>query len=656
MTHQSLSPLQATRVESDLSLALLSLVLLAASALGRRLGLGESVCGLLAFFALIPAASPVFLRAWRNFFSHQLANTELLVALAVVAAFLTGSLTTAVLIPVLLTVVHFFEERSILGSRMAIEGLKTLKAKRAIKVEEGVEVSVDAESLQVGDVIVMKPGMVFPVDGIVTSGLGHVDQKSLTGESLPARVAPGSPVFAGTTNLDGRLEVRVEKTADHTSFAKILALLDEAQEVNLPELALVDRFLAFYIPFSLAAAALVGLFSQDASRAIALLVVCCPCGQLLVSSAPIIAALSEASKWGILIKTGPFLQRLTKVEGVVFDKTGTLTCGELSLVDGGALKGTLAETIAWASRATSGSLHPVARALARQCPLDAEGWQFQELPGKGCRIVKEGQEVVCGSAAWLKSLGYDLPATQPQGPENWVAKDGELLGWLRFGDQVRPEAPTAVTELRSLGLEPLTLLTGDQSEAAGLVAEACGLDGFEANLLPEEKVSHLRQMQEARPMMVVGDGVNDVPALKEAYLGVAMGAMGSDAAIEIADVALMNNDLKNLPRALRLAKETRAIIAQNIALTFAISFGLIGLSAAGVLSPLVAALSHNLGAFAVLANSGRILGCLQDRQPASMEPQEPKEESSATVQRAKKKGRGLLSPFAPLAKGLKNKK
>lgn len=626
-THVNRAPLTAdeqARMESELTLALTALALLGASRLLEHYRIvGNGVSGLLTLAALITSAAPVVARALKGLFAPSLqAGTEMLVTLAVAASFLSGARVTAVLIPVLLTAVHFFEERSILGGREALEGLKNLKAKTALKLVDGEEIAVDASRLRPGDRAVVKPGMTLPADGQILEGLSHLDEKSLTGESLPREVGPGDQAWAGTVNLDGRLVLKVEKTADQTSFAKILALLDNAQDVNLPELALVDRFLAFYIPFSLAAAALTGLFSQDVSRAVSLLVVCCPCGQLLVSSAPMVAALSEATRRGILIKAGPFLQKLTNVDAVAFDKTGTLTRGELALLNVKAEQGTEEETLLWGARATAGSLHPVARALQNLCPTTADGWAFTEYPGRGCRITKDNLEVLCGNQTWLQGLGYTLPCPAAQGPQNLVVKDGIWLGTLTFGDSLRSEAPQAVARLKNLGLKRAVLLTGDRAATAADIARRCGLDDYAAGLLPEHKVAKLRELQQTCKVMVVGDGVNDVPALKEAYVGVAMGAMGSDAAVETADVALINNDLTNLPRAVELARSTRAVIGQNIALTFGISFTLIVLSAAGVLSPLVAALSHNLGAFAVLANSSRLLGCTEDDR-AERQPDEP---------------------------------
>ncbi|EHM12734.1 MULTISPECIES: heavy metal translocating P-type ATPase [Jonquetella] len=608
----SLTASERERIENRIFLALAALACLFAGLIYRSLFPSQTaVTGFIFLAGCLIGASPAFVAAAQGFLSPNTTNsTEILVTIAILASFVSGSHVTAVLIPVILSCAHFFEERSILGGREAIEGLRRMQAKTALLVEDGAERSVDAASLVPGQIVAVKPGMTFPIDGTVLSGKSNVDQKSLTGESLPQSVKAGDPVYAGTVNLDGPLTVRVDKPADNTSFAKILELMHRAERITIPEARVIDTFLHYYIPFSLAAAGAVGLFTHDISRAIAILVVSCPCGQLLVSSAPMIAALGTASRHGLLIKNSKFIEDLTRVDTVVLDKTGTLTLGELQCTDLQPQPGvTKSELLEAAAVAAKDSLHPISRAVAAAAGTAGSwtDWEVREHSGRGMEARRGGDVILFGSAGWLTEEGFDVPDVSNIGPVSWTAKNGRLLGCLLFGDQVRNSAPEAMGRLRQLGVKRIVMLTGDNDSSAQAVGKACGMDDIRSRLLPEDKLEAVRELRGSGVVLVAGDGVNDVPALAEADVGLALGAMGSDAAVDSADVALMNNDLNHIPFALDLARSTRRIIVQNVALTFSISFVMIALSAAGIVVPLTGAVLHNVGAFAVLLNSSRLL-------------------------------------------------
>ncbi len=559
---------------------------------------------------------PVFVAAVRGIVTRNLTNAmEILVALAIIACYFSQQLILAVLIPLILNVVHFLEERSIMGGRDVIEGLKKMQQTSALLIEGDSERRVDARTLKVGQLIAVLPGSGIPIDGEVISGESHIDQKSLTGEPEPAHVRPGVTVYAGTVNIDGRIVVRVDKEYVDTSFSQILKLLERSEGIAIPESRLIDRFMLYYIPFVLAVAAAVALIESDISRAIAILVVSCPCGQMLVSSAPMIAALSVATRRGILIKNSKFIEELTEIDAVVFDKTGTVTEGALFLNSCSTAEGQSEEALLRAALTLAeASTHPISRATVGYVGTRYAAYEdcrVRELSGRGMEgVLPDGRTLRFGNRAWLGECGVVVPEDAGQdavGSVSYVACDGELLGCLCFGDRVRESAAGSISQLRELGVERTVMLTGDREAPAAQICAAVGIDTLHAQLLPQQKLDILHDIKQDYHVLAVGDGINDALALREADVGIAMGAMGSELAIQSADIALMNNRLENIPFAVGLARRTRRIVYQNLALSIGISAVMIALSAFGVISALAGSVLHNCGAFAVLINSSRIL-------------------------------------------------
>ncbi len=558
---------------------------------------------------------PVFVAALKGIFSRNFTNAmEILVAIAILACYLSGDLILSVLIPLILNIAHLLEERSIMGGREAIDGLKRMRQDTAVLLDGEEEKTVEASSLEVGQIIVVKPGSGIPIDGKVISGETNVDQKSLTGEPLPAHIKVGDKVYAGTVNIDGRILVEVEKAYVDTSFSNILTMLEEAENISIPESRLIDRFMRYYIPFVLALAAAVALITNDLSKAIAILVVSCPCGQMLVSSAPMIASLSTATKRGILIKNSKFIEEMTEVETVVFDKTGTLTVGELSLTDILPAEGYDDDTLlSLAASLACGSNHPVSRAVTEA--IEGKDYEtlgeVKEIPGKGMQGKDaEDKELILGNKYWFDSLGISIPegfGDEFTGSVSFVARGGVLVGCLGFNDTARAEASESITSLKDMGIKNTVILTGDREIAARKIASEVGADDVRFQLLPQDKLEAINELRESSCVLAVGDGINDAPALRQADVGIAMGAMGSDLAIQSADIALMNNNLENIPFIIKLSKQTRRIIYQNLILSVLISLTMIGLSLFGVISALFGAVFHNVGAFVVLINSSRIL-------------------------------------------------
>ena len=605
------------KLSVEITTAMIALVCLVTGLLYKGIFPEQTaVAGLIYSVGVLVEGLPLLATAIRGFLQRDVTNAmEILVSIAVLACYITGQHELAILIPVVLSVVHFLEERSIMGGRDAIEGLKQMQATDAVLETEDGEVTVEVQALKRGDIIIVRPGMGLPIDGTVIWGNSNIDQKSLTGEPLPAAVTVGDTVYAGTTNLDGMIKVRVEKEYQDTSFTKIVSLLEEAQSITVPEIRIVDRFMHYYIPLALIVAALTALLSRNISNAIAVLVVSCPCGHMLVSSAPMSAALAVSTKRGILIKNAKFVEQLTNITTVIFDKTGTITRGELS-ISGFYLQEAQSreELFARGGCVACSSMHPISRSLMKTLEGEGipyeEGFQVRETAGKGLTGTRGGEEILFGSRHWIESLGYqpeDPHMDTGGGPANWVVYNGRVLGCLMFDDSVRPEAEEVVSRLHEDGMEQTVLLTGDREFAARKVQRQTGIDQVYFHLLPEEKLEHVKRLRQDAHVLAVGDGINDALALAEADVGIAMGAMGSDVAIQSADIALMNNDLNNIPFVMSLARSTKSIMYQNIGIAFSVSLIMMILAAVGVIPALVGAFLHNIGAFVILINSSRIL-------------------------------------------------
>ncbi|MDR1875775.1 MAG: cadmium-translocating P-type ATPase, partial [Synergistaceae bacterium] len=448
--------------------------------------------------------------------------------------------------------------------------------------------------------------MGFPIDGKVLAGTSSVNQQSLTGEMLPNDVKPGDPVYAGTLNMQGTLTVAVEKVCRDTSFQKIVRMLEEIQSGTTTESRIVDRFMAYYIPLALVAATLVWLFTKQVDRAVAILVVSCPCGHMLVSSAPLIASLAVAARRGVLIKNASFIEKLAQVDAVFFDKTGTLTNGEIVLQQCVPSEGVSEEALfAAALSVARHSTHPLSKAitLSRQRASD-ENFAVTERGGMGLVGVRGDETILLGNEALLSSFGIRASGNV-EATSVYVARNGRFLGTVTFSDTMREDAPEAIASLKRMGIKETCLLTGDKSAIAEGIREACAMDAARAQVFPEQKQQIVREARKRRRVVFIGDGINDALALSEADVGIAMGVVGNDTAIHSADIVLMNHRLDNIPFVIGLARRAREIVRQNIAIAFSSSLVLIALAACGVVTVLPGAVLHNAGAFVVLFNSAR---------------------------------------------------
>jgi Zn2+/Cd2+-exporting ATPase len=601
-----------------LSLALAALCLLIVAAgirflLPAQRGISDLVAGLAAALVAIPVLS----EAWGSLRHPSLHGiTDRLVALALIAAWATGDLMTAAFLPIIMTIGHVLEERSMLGSHEAIKALGRLTEAAARRLlPNGNFEMVDTHQLRVGDLIQLRAGERLPADGVVRRGNSSLDLASLTGESVPVEVHEGDVALAGGMNIDGLIDVELTRVGEDTTLGRIISLMREAENAKPPVTRLLDRYAGQYMALVLLVAAGVWLGTGNVPAMLAVLVASCPCALVLAAPATAVAAIAVAARHGILIKGSAFLEHLADVTAVVFDKTGTITTGDLRLVAAQAAPGVDEEHLRRLAASLGGaSNHPLSRAAAAAVPkakrlaiVDAH-----EMGGFGVTAKIAGQLAALGRIDLFENMKIVVPLPpEHNGPIAGVSEGDRFLGWLLFHDQLRPSAAPAVSDLKSLGIDRIILLTGDRDAVAQQVAKEVGIPNVDSERLPEQKMDRVRQeIQLGYRPMVVGDGINDSLALRAGAVGVAMGAQGADVAMASADLALMTNDLRRLGTCVRLSRRCRHTIYVNVIIGLGFTFVLTALAAAGVLgieAPIIAALLHNVSTFLGLGNAGRLL-------------------------------------------------
>jgi Cd2+/Zn2+-exporting ATPase len=583
-------------------------------------GIGSFQSEFLAMAGAILLGAPIVLHAIKSLVEKQMHMDEL-VALAIIAAFATQNYVTAGVVAFFMLLSQLIESRTALGARASIESLIKLTPTRANLIkQDGSEKEVKVSALRPGDSIRVRPGDNISADGEVIKGLSSVNEATITGESLPVDKVPGMQVFAGTTNLTGVLDINVTKAGKDTTLGKVQSLIMQAEQTKIPIMRIIDRYVKWYTPTILMVAGIVLFFSGDINRAITILVISCPCALILATPTAMVAAISASARLGILIKNVADLEIAGKMTAMVFDKTGTVTTGRLYVTKLTPAEDVEpAELLSVAASAERMSKHPAARALqevAKEANLKLPATDnFKETPGKGVTALVDSAEIIIGRDTFLKENNVDItnvsdPALhEEQGFSTlYVAKDSKCIGWIGLQDKTRPEAHQAVTELLGIGIKRVTMLTGDRDEVANRVAAELGCTDFKAQCLPQDKLSIVEQIKtDGHTVTVVGDGINDAPALAAGDLGIAMGAAGSDVAINSASIALMSDDLKRLPFLVRLSRKTRGVINQN--LFFGILFIILGIAAAagGWLLTIYAAVLHFIGSLIVVFNSARLV-------------------------------------------------
>ncbi|MDW8291184.1 MAG: cation-translocating P-type ATPase [Armatimonadota bacterium] len=562
--------------------------------------------------AILLGGTPTFLGGWRAVRNRSL-DTDALMTIAVIGAVGLREWAEATAVVCLFAIGNLLEHLTTERTRRAIRQLMDSAPETATLVTpEGLR-TVPAELVQEGERIRVRAGERFPLDGTVVEGYSDVDQSMITGESRPVPKAPGNEVFAGTLNQTGMVDVRVTRTYENTTLARLIHLVEEAQEHKASVQHLVDRFARVYTPAVIALAVLLatvppllwGEFERWFFRSLSLLLIACPCALVISTPVALVAALGTGSRRGVLMKGGIFVEAMAQVRAFVYDKTGTLTTGRMRVREVQSLDAMLAEQIlALAAAVEAASTHPLAEAIReeanrRRLPLPV-AQACTVVPGKGVEGVVEGRVVRVGNAEFACApLVQDMPLV-PNGEEKgvaqvWVQVDGRTVGRILFEDSRRAEAAEVVNALRALGVRYHVMLSGDAESVAQRVARELGLDEVRAPLLPEQKVEAVRELRERfGAVAMVGDGINDAPALKVATVGIAMGAIGSDVAIEAADIALMNDDLRLLPYLVRLSRATVRIIRQNIVFSIGTKLLLLVIAAPGYL-PLWLAVMGDMG-------------------------------------------------------------
>ncbi|WKA51522.1 heavy metal translocating P-type ATPase [Planococcus liqunii] len=517
-------------------------------------------------------------------------DMKTLMTIAIIGAVIIGEWREGAVVVFLFAVSEALESFSMNKARQSIRGLMDLAPARALIQRQGELMELDTEEIRIGDILIVKPGQKIAMDGTVLRGASSVNQAAITGESIPASKEAGDEVFAGTLNEEGALEVTVTKRVEDTTIAKIIHLVEEAQAEKAPSQKFVDRFAKYYTPAIIAIAFLVALVPGFVTgnwelwvyQGLAVLVVGCPCALVVSTPVAIVTAIGNAARQGVLIKGGIHLEETGRINAIAFDKTGTLTKGYPEVTDVYAESGyTKEEALKIAASVEAMSQHPLARAITLKAESVYPYANFSSVTGKGAHAVINGLRIYVGSLSWAEEFGFSVPEAYRKLQESGksvmaVFSEMELIGAVAVADAIRTESPEIIHKLKAMGIEETVMLTGDHPVTARAIASQIGVKDVRAGLMPEDKLSAIKDLQkEYGRVAMVGDGVNDAPALAASSIGIAMGGAGTDAALETADIALMADDLEKLPYTIRLSRKTLRIIKENI--VFALGLKIIAL-------------------------------------------------------------------------------
>ena len=569
----------------------------------------------------------VYLAIWRVIYNPGISkiSSALLITIAMIAAIAIGDLFAAGEVAWIMAIGAILEEKTTERAKKGLKKLISLAPAQGRRILNGKEEMIPAEKIVEGDILRILPGETIPVDGIILSGETSVDQSIMTGESLPVDKSAGENVFCGTINRFGSIDIHATKVGEDSSLQKLIRMVQEAEDKKAPMARIADIAASWLVPVALLIAVITGVITQDIVRAVTVLVVFRPCALVLATPTAIMAAIGQATKHGVIIKSGEALEKMGKVNTIAFDKTGTLTYGRLEVSDVISFDKNIDEDelLSLVASAEAKSEHPLGKAIVacaktRNVPILASDI-FKMTAGKGIYAEIENRKLFCGNEAYLnensvvlsEEIKQTIEALRTQGKASILAAEGtKCIGVLAMSDVLRPEAKGMVDRLHSMNTD-IVLLTGDNQKTANYFARQVGIKQVRAQLLPEEKVSNITAIQnEGKSVCMIGDGVNDAPALKTANVGVAMGGLGSDIAVEAADIVLMSDDISKLPYLKRLSNATVKTIKFSIGLSMCINFIAVALSVLGALNPTTGALVHNAGScFVVL-----IAALLYDRK------------------------------------------
>ena len=578
----------------------------------------------MAWVAIILCGVPIILEAVIGLVTAFDIKADVLVSIALIASVLIGEDFAAGEVAFIMQLGGLLEDLTVARARAGIEKLVHLTPHTARRIQAGQEQILPAEQVQAGDILRVLPGETVPVDGVILSGQTSINQAVMTGESLPVDKGVGDMVSSGTVNQFGSFDMKATRVGEDSSIQRMIRLVQSADAGKAKIVGIADRWATWIVVIALTAAALTWLISGQIIRAVTILVVFCPCALVLATPTAIMAAIGNATKHGFLVREGDALERLAGVRRVAFDKTGTLTYGAPQVSAVQSFQEGLSDKRLYLLTASAElrSEHPLGKAVVRCCreryaalPIP-DPQQFQMIPGRGVQALAEGLVVLAGNRELLEENGAIIPpqalgrAEQLRGEGCtliFTAVDGRFAGLLALSDQLRESAAETIRSLKQTGVTPV-LLTGDHENAARQVAKVLQIDQVHAGCLPEDKLNWIDHSQrQSCPVCMIGDGINDAPALKKAQVGIAMGGIGSDIAVDAADIALINDDIRELPHLMRLSRRMMLTIKCNLTFSMALNFIAIILAITGALNPVVGALVHNAGSVLVIVNSALLL-------------------------------------------------
>lgn len=574
------------------------------------------------FGSAVLGGIPLFMLTAKAVFINRDITAGLMATVAVIAAIIVGEYSAAALVVFMFAIGDWLENLTIARANNALRDLARLVPAMVTARRDGREVTIPIEQVTLDDIILTRSGERIGVDGKLISGSGSVNQAAITGESMPIEKKPGDDVFAGTLNEVGTFELKVTRLGSETTLGQIVQMVKDAQSQQAPVQRLANKYARILVPVTFVIAAAAFFITGDIMRAVTVLVVVCPCALVLATPTAVVAAIGNAAKHGILVKSGAVIEQVGKVEVVAFDKTGTLTHGKPAVQEVICLNGLQRdELLTLAASAERFSEHPIGRSIvqaseSRQLPL-LEPEEFNVLPGYGVTAKIGARQLVLGNRALLGEHGISWSSevsTQVQDLESKghtvipVAVDGGMAGLIALADTARPEAKAAISDLKRLGVKEVIMITGDNPRAAQRIASELGIDRVFAEVLPQDKLRIIRELQaDGKKVMFAGDGVNDAPALAAAEIGVAMGLVGTDVAMETASVGLMEDDIRRLPQIIELSRKALGIIRQNAIFSMSMNVLSVLLGGFGVIGPVIGALMHEISALPVLANSARLI-------------------------------------------------
>lgn len=576
-----------------------------------------------AWIAILLCGIPIIKGAVVGLVTRFDVKADVLVSVALVASVVIGEIFAAGEVAFIMAVGAYLEERTVARARAGIERLVHLTPATARIVRSGGEEIIPAEQVRPGDILRVLAGETIAVDGTIIKGQTSIDQSVMTGESLPADKGEGDTVSSGTVNQFGTFDMVAQKVGEDSSLQRMIRLVESADAGKAKIVGIADRWATWIVVIALAAAAGTWLFTHEIIRSVTILVVFCPCALVLATPTAIMAGIGNATKYGILVRRGDALERLAAVRRIAFDKTGTLTCGKPAVAQ---VESCLSDTdedrlLELAASAELRSEHPLGKAIVscfkeKSGRMPKEPDDFQLLAGRGVAAVIDEQKVLAGNEALLSEQNIHLPEPFRHSAQKaksdgctviYLALGQRAAGLIALSDTLRPDAKDTVSAIHRTGIQTV-LLTGDAPQAANHMARIAGISDLRSGCLPEDKLNAIREFQEkGGPVCMVGDGINDAPALKAAQVGIAMGGIGSDIAIDAADIVLVGDDIREIPHLLGLSKKTMRTININLAASMALNFVAIALAISGVLNPVIGALVHNVGSVAVIANSSLLL-------------------------------------------------